>query len=162
MPWASGDSLNSHTLNTRGASATSTTGFSTNTIQSESGTMLTVSGTSMTVGGRILRVEAAGSVAPQVTLRNTTSGDRAIWRAQNDGSIQMLDSSGDTVFNVTSLKMAFSGSTINIAEANAGSGLGGGAAGTAGDIAWGSSSGATFLYLCVSANSWMRIALSPF
>lgn len=40
MPWASGDTLDSATLNLRGASASSNTGFSTNTIRKESGTDL--------------------------------------------------------------------------------------------------------------------------
>lgn len=55
-----------------------------------------------------------------------------------------------------------SGHTINVAEAGAGGELAGDAAGAAGDIAWGCSSAVSYLYVCVSTNSWMRAALTPF
>ncbi len=56
----------------------------------------------------------------------------------------------------------FSGSTVRLAEAPAEGALGGKDPGTVGDIAWGSSSGVSFLYVCVSTDSWMRATLNPF
>ena len=55
-----------------------------------------------------------------------------------------------------------SGGTIRVAEAPTGGGLAGDASGTTGDITWGSSSNVSFLYVCVSTDSWMRVGLDPF
>lgn len=38
----------------------------------------------------------------------------------------------------------------------------GDASGVAGEVAWGMASGTTFFYVCLSANSWHRVALDPF
>ena len=50
--------------------------------------------------------------------------------------------------------------TIRIGEAP--TAHAGGAAGTAGDMIWIEASGATWLYICCSTDSWARVALSPF
>lgn len=65
-------------------------------------------------------------------------------------------------FRETTGILDMSASTVRLAESGAGGGLAGDATGTAGDIAWGSSSGNTWLYVCTSADSWHRTELNPF
>jgi len=90
-----------------------------------------------------------------INALSTTSlrGALTIYDAINSGSAI----SGATL---TGSKLV-SVNTIQIGEAGAAP-AGGGAAGTAGDIAWFEGSGASYLYVCASASSWMRVALDPF
>ncbi len=85
-------------------------------------------------------------------------------RSGGNETLWIVDADGDTWQDggIIATTATFSDATIRIAEAPTGGGLAGDAAGTAGDIAWGSSSGVSFLYVCTSANSWMRATLNPF
>lgn len=79
------------------------------------------------------------------------SGGVVGWQTYSGTTLASLYQNG--VFQV-------SGKTLGIAT-NAGAPAGN-SAGTTGDIMWGTNSGASFIYVCTSANSWMRAALSPF
>lgn len=68
--------------------------------------------------------------------------------------VAAFDGSGLSVVGTSSQN------SLNV-RANEGA-LSGDDSGTAGDIAWGADSGTTYVYVCTSADSWMRAALSPF
>ena len=134
--WAEGDALSPSNLNNNSASATSVTGFSTNTLTAETGSAISALGQTLTVS-------ALSSVGTAIA--------DAVWTSNI--------SVGSTL---TATAVVLSGSTILVTETGTGGGLAGDAAGAAGEIAWGSSSNASFIYVCVSANSWMRATLNPF
>ncbi|KKM22369.1 hypothetical protein LCGC14_1626040 [marine sediment metagenome] len=103
-----------------------------------------VSSNILSVGGGT----SAGLAATEVDIytaanNNTATGTRQV----------RVDSAG---------RLILSASTLSMAEAGAAGGLAGDATGEAGEIAWGSSSNVSFLYVCVSSNSWMRATLNPF
>lgn len=146
MVWADGDALSPTNLNLRGESASSVGGYSTNTLKAESGSIISSL-------GYTLKASAVSSVGTTIVgalwTSNVSVGSSSTFR-------------GVDMQALTATTGVFSGSTVRVAEAGTGGGLAGDATGTAGDIAWGSSSNVSFLYVCVSANSWMRTALLPF
>lgn len=122
-----------------------------------SGTRVRVSANGPSAGDPFFNVGVAGETDYSIGIDNS-DGDALKINTGSTGpsnNVNLLRMSASAPFSL-------SASTIRIAEAPTGGGLAGDATGTAGDVAWGSSSGVSFLYVCVSANSWMRTALNPF
>lgn len=99
----------------------------------------------------IFETKTAGGATVRKRLRATNDGKLAFRDSGNTSNLVTLDDIG-------TLRLSGTGrlSMISLAPAA------GTSAGSAGDIAWGVGSGTTFLYVCISTNSWFRTALSPF
>lgn len=119
----------------------------------------TVSANLITYGGGSGSQNAATTHEWYTAANNTTLTGTLATDLTGVGSSSTLRTRGNMVVDVG---LTVSGSTIRVAEAPTGGGLAGDATGTVGDITWGSSSGVSFLYVCVSTNSWMRATLNPF
>lgn len=120
---------------------------------------LTVTGPNATARGQIAMDSTTGEI-PRMTWRQEGTFRMALQANATDMTFDAQNNQTYT-FGGTG-QIITSASTIRLAEAATGGGLAGTAAGTAGDIAWGSSSGVSYLYVCVSTNSWMRATLNPF
>lgn len=99
----------------------------------------------------IFETKTAGGAVVRKRLRATNDNKLAFRDSGNSSNLLSIDDVGN-------LRLSGTGrlSIVSVTPAT------GTSAGTAGDIAWGLGSGTTFLYVCVSANSWFRTALSPF
>ncbi len=143
----------------------------------------TSSSTQSLAGTALKTVVIGGATRPQLLLKSTAGPQES--RAFSDGAGLFVDIAGhatasnnaiilrtgqaDADFTLTEAArirhdgiLALSAATIRLTEAPTGGGLAGDAPGTTGDIAWGSSSNVSFLYVCTSASSWMRATLNPF
>lgn len=93
MPWGDGDYITPTNLNSKGASATSVAGFSTNTLRPESGSTISALGMfDLRGGGLSLRTfSSAGSSS------NLTNGEFCVV-AMSGTSAQLAFRSGNTTF----------------------------------------------------------------
>jgi len=140
--------------------------------------------------GGIDALVIGGSTSSSIKMRSTGGGGiflwpetndaNPVWKLQTNASESIVLAPGNTsrhTLNASSGEVDFganvgvntgnptaqlhvSGATIRIAT-DAGA-IAGTDAGNAGDIMWGVDSDTSYLYVCTSANSWMRATLNPF
>lgn len=99
-PWASGDSLTPSTLNAKGASATSSGGFSTNTLRAESGATIHVSGATFQANPMFVSSNTRGVVVDDFELSGVVGQGLQFYPRDPNDKISFLVAAGS---NLTSM-----------------------------------------------------------